>query len=233
MGAEAGLRQRIRTAIRMKNPDVLVVGQPAGGMTGRGRTDLYVIVAGRFVGLEIKTRTGRATQLQRDRIRDVRRAGGYAWLVRTPHAACVAVDIARKGEHMAQDELFDLDALLASFRPEDAEKPEPPEPAPSPPLAIPEEHIARRAIENGTAAGDGEALGEPPTPTAALILSIDALGLAVAELGDELRAWRAARAQRVEMVPPELREPLEELPEFPAPSPEPEGPPKSRRRRAS
>src|SRR6266516_7986600 len=61
VGTESRLRRRHRDAIRAAYPHALVVSQPASAFTGAGRTDFYVIVEGKYVGLELKTSTGRAT----------------------------------------------------------------------------------------------------------------------------------------------------------------------------
>src|SRR5260221_2753669 len=201
MGAERGLRQRIRAAIRAEYPNVLIVGQPANGMTGPGRHDLYVVVRGVYVGLEVKTSTGRATIFQLDRIRDTRRAGGYAWLVRSTKAACWAVRLARTGVVVAEESDFDIDSLLASFRKDDPEQ----EPDDldreiagfKPSQALSEEHIAAAAQANGTAAGDGEAVGEAQTPMAALAQAINGLTAAVRDLRITAEQLKAARITQV------------------------------------
>lgn len=106
MGAEARLRQLHRAAIRKEYPRALVVGQPANGWTGPGRHDLYVVVAGRYVGLEVKTSMGRATPVQRDRIRLTREAGGWADVVRHPDESLRLIRHALAGGSV-WDNLFD------------------------------------------------------------------------------------------------------------------------------
>lgn len=243
MGAERGLRQRIRAAIRAEYPAVMVVGQPANGMTGPGRHDLYVIVRGVYVGLEVKTSTGRTTPIQLDRIRDTRRAGGWAWIVRSIDAALGAVNAATWGppkkEHMTDD--FDLDKLLAGFRPDDKEDPDRPIAGFTPS----EEHVAAAAQANGSAAGDGEALGEDLTANSALARAIDNLASAVRDLAVTARQMRAAQEASATLDAkdwPEERALSEEtdlleslLKSEPEAPPEPPAPPpsKSPRRRRS
>lgn len=244
MGAERGLRQRIRSSIRFAWQDALVVGQPANGLTGRGRPDFYVVVVGRFVGLEVKTSTGRATQIQLDRIAMIRRAGGYAGLVRSVGAALWLVERAYKGAPMAEEADFDIDKLLASFRPDDSKQ----EPDNldreiagfKPSQALSEEHIAASAQSNGTAAGDGEALGEVPSPTEQLARAVEGLTTAVRDLritAEKLQAAQesqAARSAAVESPDDDLMALLGAEPEERAAEPEqdaPASPPAKRTRR--
>lgn len=190
MGPEAGLRQRARARIRSAYPNALIVGQPANGMTGPGRHDLYVVVAGRYVGLEVKTSTGCATSIQEQRIRDTRRAGGYAWIVRSPEAAARAVHMAEIGAPMANDDPFDIDALLAG--------------APSEPK------ILDAALRNGVAGHDGEAIvpdasyggsllgptempAGPGPSTADLLRAIDYSNKLLTRILDEMKTARQSR----------------------------------------
>jgi hypothetical protein len=248
VGTESRLRQKIRAAIRAEHPSALIVGQPANGMTGRGRPDLYVVVVGRFVGLEVKTSTGRATQIQLDRIRLVRRAGGYAGLVRSTRAALWLVDLAHRGAHMAEQEAFDIDKLLASFRPDETPDKEvrqdawpateDPEEDLNRPIAgfVPsEEHIAAAAQANGTAAGDGVSVGDVPSGMEILARAMDDLTAEIRNLGREVAAMRAAREPQA--APEESSGPSEDLvstllagPTDPSETPTP---PKPRQRRKS
>lgn len=55
-----------------------------GGMYGTaGIPDLIICYKGNFIGLEVKTDTGRATDLQLATIRKIQRAGGIAGVVRS------------------------------------------------------------------------------------------------------------------------------------------------------
>lgn len=204
MGAEAGLRQRIRAAIRAAYPAALIVGQPSNGMTGPGRHDLYVVVQGVYVGLEVKTRTGRATQVQVDRLRATRRAGGCAWLVRSTLGSLVAIEAALnirpRSRYVAEDD-FDIDKFMASLKDDPAPEQLALETTAPENLDRPiagftpsEEHIAQTASANGTMAGDGEAMGEVPSSTQILSASIDTLSDAVRALQVEMRKFRESRA---------------------------------------
>lgn len=125
---------------------------------------------------------------------------------------------------MAEDADFDIDSLLASFRPDDP-KQEPddldreiagfvPTHAealnlddalgfkPSD-LRLSEEHIASAAQANGTAAGDGEALGEAQTPMSALAQAIEGLTVAVRDLRITAEKLRAAQVSQAAYGHPE------------------------------
>jgi hypothetical protein len=98
--AEADLRARILHAVRQMWPrrlGVLLFGRPASATTGPGHPDLFGIARGRFVALEIKKARAKATDLQIQRLRDLRDCGAYAWIVRTEEQACYAVYWTTKG----------------------------------------------------------------------------------------------------------------------------------------
>lgn len=177
----------------------MVVGQPANALTGPGKHDLYLVVRGVYVGLEVKTSTGRATKIQLDRLRRTRQAGGWSWIVRSTwgavHAARLAFSGPPKKEHMADD--FDIDKLLSSFRSNEKEPPAPPPLEPTP-FDNAEAEIAARALANGTAAGDGVALGESPTITEMLASSIRDLAQAVGALATAIAFQRGMEAARDE-----------------------------------
>jgi hypothetical protein len=63
-----------------------------------GSADLVGCLAGRFVALEIKTATGRASQEQRQWLTLVRRYGGFAAIVRSVEEAREAIARARRGD---------------------------------------------------------------------------------------------------------------------------------------
>jgi|SRR5262245_11485942 len=115
MGPEAGLRARIRNAIR-HTPGTVVWGWPASAFSGAGHPDLFGLTWGRFWGLEVKTSTGRPTQRQLLALRAIRRAGGYAWIVRTVQQATKAMAYIQEGKHppMATDP-FDVDDFFKSL----------------------------------------------------------------------------------------------------------------------
>jgi len=55
-----------------------------GGMYGTaGIPDIIACVNGRFYAFEVKTETGKATELQKATIRKIQRAGGTAVIVRS------------------------------------------------------------------------------------------------------------------------------------------------------
>src|SRR5262249_52906308 len=117
MPAEAGLRARILAAIRRDYPQstsgVVIYGRPASGTTGPGHPDLFGVALSRFFALEIKTADGKPTPLQLDRIRLLRRAGGYVWIVRNELAALKAVFyVKRGGTNPMPDDAIDFDEWL-------------------------------------------------------------------------------------------------------------------------
>src|SRR5215472_5512432 len=100
MTAEADLRGRILHAVRSMWPrrlGVLLFGRPASATTGPGHPDLFGIARGRFLALEIKKARAKPTDLQIERLKDLRDCGAYAWIVRTEEQARYAVYWAVKG----------------------------------------------------------------------------------------------------------------------------------------
>jgi hypothetical protein len=63
-----------------------------------GSADLVGCLAGRFVALEVKTATGRASQEQRQWLTLVRRYGGFSAIVRSVEEAREAIARARRGD---------------------------------------------------------------------------------------------------------------------------------------
>lgn len=53
----------------------------ANGYTRRGVPDILASVNGWFVGIEVKAQEGRPSDLQYDNVREIRKSGGYAWIV--------------------------------------------------------------------------------------------------------------------------------------------------------
>jgi hypothetical protein len=68
--------------------------QPAHQDATWGRT----VTIGRFVALEVKTRTGRVSPEQARFLELVRKMGGFACVVRSADEALRAIERARKGE---------------------------------------------------------------------------------------------------------------------------------------
>jgi len=114
--AEATLRASILRAIRQRyqrRHGVIVFGRPASAATGPGHPDLFGVVRGFFLALEIKTRTGKPTPLQVQRIQELREAGAYAWVVRSPAEGLAALRwILEGGKSPMSDEPIDLSAWL-------------------------------------------------------------------------------------------------------------------------
>lgn len=52
-----------------------------GKFTQNGVPDILACVGGCFVGIEVKASNGRPSELQLYNIRQIRKAGGYAWVV--------------------------------------------------------------------------------------------------------------------------------------------------------
>lgn len=52
-----------------------------GKFTQNGVPDILACVGGYFVGIEVKASNGRPSELQLHNIRQIRKAGGYAWVV--------------------------------------------------------------------------------------------------------------------------------------------------------
>jgi hypothetical protein len=116
--AEATLRASILRAIRQRytrRHGVLVFGRPASAATGPGHPDLFGVVRGFFMALEIKTRTGRPTPLQVQRIQELREAGAFAWVVRSPAEALSAIThILEGGRTPMSNDPIDLNDWLNS-----------------------------------------------------------------------------------------------------------------------
>lgn len=114
--AEATLRAAILKALRQsykRRDGVLVFGRPASAATGPGHPDLFGVVRGFFLALEIKTRTGRPTPLQVQRLQELRECGAYAWVVRSPAEALWGIEwIFQGGRTPMTDEPIDLNSWL-------------------------------------------------------------------------------------------------------------------------
>jgi hypothetical protein len=75
-------------------------GRPVRAGLCVGSSDLIGLLApvGRFVALEVKTRTGRVSPEQVRFLELVRKMGGFACVVRSADEALRAIERARKGE---------------------------------------------------------------------------------------------------------------------------------------
>jgi hypothetical protein len=87
---ETALVGKIRTAVKRKFPDAMIVKIHGGPYQTAGLPDLVVIVNGRAYGFEVKKQRlgesaehayGRATLPQQKRLADLRRAGGIGAVV--------------------------------------------------------------------------------------------------------------------------------------------------------
>lgn len=87
---ETALVGKIRTAVKRKFPDAMIVKIHGGPYQTAGLPDLMVIVNGRAYGFEVKKQRlgesaehayGRATLPQQKRLADLRRAGGIGAVV--------------------------------------------------------------------------------------------------------------------------------------------------------
>ena len=101
MTTEARLRQDVLLRIRQDYPpskrEVLIFGRPASAATGPGHPDLFGVACGHFLALEIKVAKAKPMPLQVQRIQDLRFAGAYAWVIRSPLDATRAVYQAKIG----------------------------------------------------------------------------------------------------------------------------------------
>jgi len=115
---ESMLRGRILRAIRRahhRRDGVLVFGYPASLETGPGHPDLFGVVRGFHMALEVKTRTGKPTPLQVQRLMELRECGAYAWIVRTEEQALAAIRwILRGGRAPMSNEPIDINDWLNS-----------------------------------------------------------------------------------------------------------------------
>ena len=107
MTSEGALQDAIRLALAHE-PDLVLWRNNVGIAEHRGArvryglavgsADLVGILDGRFIALEIKTATGRASQEQRQWLTLVRRYGGFAAIVRSVEEAREAISRARRGD---------------------------------------------------------------------------------------------------------------------------------------
>lgn len=188
-GAEARLRQRIRSALRAAAKHIVVWGMPASAFTGPGRADLFGVAYGRPFNYEIKTATGRTTPIQEIVLRECRQAGSFAWVVRSPEQALRGLAWLRDhGERTPMpDEPLDIDDwfkgldeptnVVQTDAPRLDEQAPEPEPEPEPesvepqfnfePLSSPYTEAHHHAVEVVTGTGT------QPTPAQLTTVPID------------------------------------------------------------
>lgn len=66
----------------LKDKGAYVLNVAGGTQIPKGTPDLLVCWRGRFLGLELKTDTGKTTQLQKHHICEIRKADGFSKVVR-------------------------------------------------------------------------------------------------------------------------------------------------------
>jgi len=66
--------------------------------TTDGEPDLIVCYKGRYFGLEVKGSKGRASGVQISKIKDIRKAGGVAFVIRDPDLLDELLEVKRVGE---------------------------------------------------------------------------------------------------------------------------------------
>ena len=100
---------------------MLIFGRPASASTGAGHPDLFGVVLGRFIALEIKMPGGKLTPLQESRISDLRACGACAWVVRSPLDAVKAIFQTKQGVSVMPEDPMDFDDWLKGVTPTEAE----------------------------------------------------------------------------------------------------------------
>lgn len=87
---EARLQRKIQDALRAREAFVFKIH---GGPTMMvGLPDLVICYRGLFIGLEVKMPGSKPTTIQKHRLRQIRRAGGLAFVVRSVPSALRALD---------------------------------------------------------------------------------------------------------------------------------------------
>lgn len=77
---ESVFQAKVMRYLRGKGAYVLNVA--GGTQIPKGTPDLLVCYKGRFIALELKTDTGKTSPMQKEKICDIRRADGYARVLR-------------------------------------------------------------------------------------------------------------------------------------------------------
>lgn len=90
MQPEARIGHKIRAALEARGAFVFKVH--GGPMMMAGLPDLIVCYKGRYIGLEVKTATGKVSKVQELIHRKIRAAGGYCAVVRSVDEATSWLD---------------------------------------------------------------------------------------------------------------------------------------------
>ena len=91
MGAEKNFENKVKRYLKSKG--IYYVKFFANGFTRAGVPDLLCCINGRFVGLEIKSETGKASLIQLINIDQIKQSGGIACVVSPLNWDCVKHDI--------------------------------------------------------------------------------------------------------------------------------------------
>ncbi len=93
---ESALQRKITKALQQRGAWVLKTH--GGAYQKVGIPDLFVCYRGRFIGFEVKTPQNRkgATDLQIERLKEIRRAGGLAYVIRDVESALKVLEMLDK-----------------------------------------------------------------------------------------------------------------------------------------
>lgn len=81
MASEKNFENRVKKYLNEKGAYVIKYWG-GGNFTRSGVPDLLVCYQGRFLGLEIKAENGKPSELQLHHLEQIRKAGGYAFILR-------------------------------------------------------------------------------------------------------------------------------------------------------
>lgn len=81
MASEKNFENRVKKYLNEKGAYVIKYWG-GGNFTRSGVPDLLVCYRGRFLGLEIKAENGKPSELQLHHLEQIRKAGGYAFILR-------------------------------------------------------------------------------------------------------------------------------------------------------
>ncbi len=95
-------------------PKCYAVNYTGGGRAGA--PDRLVCYEGRFIGLELKSDTGRPSELQKVNLERIRRAGGEAFVVRSLDEVRQILTHVREGRERERKLCADLAALADRYR---------------------------------------------------------------------------------------------------------------------
>lgn len=79
MAAEKQFENKVKAYLRTRN--AYFVKFFANAFTRSGVPDILACVNGYFVGIEVKAANGRPSELQLHNVREIRRAGGFAFVL--------------------------------------------------------------------------------------------------------------------------------------------------------